>query len=101
AGFCYHSCVCMPVMCYVVWGCAVCEDEGGGIDAKEEKNTNYSQAYFILYTSTGCSSATTLIMNRLKFDGQKFAKCPNMIRQSGSHARGPMAPLGLDQSRGM
>ena len=27
-----------------------------------------------------CSSATTLIMNRLKFGGQKFSKCPNMIR---------------------
>jgi len=49
----------------------------------------------------GCSSATTLIMNRLKFGGQKFSKCPNMIRQSGGHARGLMAPLGLDQSRGM
>ena len=29
---------------------------------------------------TRCSSATTLIMNRLKFGGQKFSKCPNVIR---------------------
>ena len=27
-----------------------------------------------------CSSATALIMNRLKFGGQKFSKCPNMVR---------------------
>jgi len=59
---------------------------------------------YLRYRNTqiiGCSSATTLIMNRLKFGGQKFSKCPNMIRQSGGHARGLMAPLGLDQSRGM
>src|SRR5437660_11274207 len=49
----------------------------------------------------GCSSATTLIMNRLKFGGQQFSKRPDMIRQSGGHPRCSMAPLGLDQSRGM
>src|SRR4029453_15104585 len=48
-----------------------------------------------------CSSAITLIMNRLKFGGQKFTKRPDMIRQPGSHGRGSMAPLGLNQSRGM
>ena len=44
----------------------------------------------------GCSSATTLILNRLEFDGQEFSKRPDMIRQSSSHARCAMAPLGLD-----
>ena len=48
-----------------------------------------------------CSSATTLIMNRLKFGGQKLSKRPDMIRQSSGHARGSVAPLGLDQSRGV
>jgi hypothetical protein len=47
------------------------------------------------------SSATTLIMNRLEFSGQQFSKRPNMIRQSGGHARGAMTPLGLHQSRGI
>ncbi len=28
----------------------------------------------------GYSSASTLIMNRLKFGGQKLSKCPNMLR---------------------
>jgi hypothetical protein len=46
------------------------------------------------------SSATTLIMNRLEFSGQKFAKRPHMIRQSGGHTRGSMLPLGLHPSRG-
>ena len=54
------------------------------------KYTQYSPWY---------SSATTLIMNRLKFSGQKFAKCPCMIRQSGGHTRGSMLPLGLNQAR--
>src|SRR5262245_19642245 len=56
------------------------------------------QSRFGMKQFVWCSSATTLIMNRIKFDGQKFSKCPNMIRQSGGHARGAMAPLGLDQS---
>ena len=46
----------------------------------------------------GCSSANTLIMKRLEFSGQKLSKCPNMIRQSGSHSRGSMLPLGVNQS---
>src|SRR5262244_2962731 len=48
-----------------------------------------------------CSSATTLIMHRLKFGGQQFAKCPDMIRQSSGHRRCSRVPLGLDQSRDM
>jgi hypothetical protein len=40
-------------------------------------------------------------MNWLKFGGQKFSKCPDMVRQSGGHARGSMAPLGLDEARGV
>ena len=51
--------------------------------------------------SRGCSSATTLIMNRFKFSSQKLSKRPDMIRQSGGHARGSVAPLGLNQARGM
>src|SRR5215470_8662676 len=46
----------------------------------------------------GCSSATTLIMNRLEFCGQELSKRPDMIGQSSGHARGAVAPLGLDQS---
>jgi len=57
-----------------------------------------AEVFYGLTSNGGCSSATTLIMTRLKFDGQKFSKCPHMIRQSGGHARGAMAPLGLDQS---
>ena len=48
-----------------------------------------------------CSSATTLIMNRFKFSSQKLSKRPDMIRQSGGHARGSVAPLGLNQARGV
>ena len=48
-----------------------------------------------------CSSATTLIMNRFKFGGQKLSKCPDMIRQSGGHARSSVAPLELNQARGV
>ena len=51
--------------------------------------------------NTGYSSATTLIMNRFKFSGQKFPKCPHMVCESGGHARGSMMPLGLNQSRGI
>ena len=47
------------------------------------------------------SSATTLIMKRLKFDGQKLSKCPDMIRQSRSHARGSMTPFRVNQFRGL
>lgn len=49
----------------------------------------------------GCSSATTLIMKWLEFSGQKLAKCPDMICQASGHARGSVAPLGLDQLRVM
>src|SRR4029434_2470535 len=48
-----------------------------------------------------CSSATTLIMKRLEFGGQEFSKRPDMICQSSGHSRCSVAPLGLDQSRGM
>src|SRR5262245_14230689 len=48
-----------------------------------------------------CSSATTLIMNRFKFGSQKLSKRPDVIRQSGGHARGSVAPLGLNQARGV
>src|SRR5438093_6054540 len=48
---------------------------------------------------TGYSSAITLIMDRLKFNGQKLSKCPDMICQSSSHTRGAVAPLGLDASQ--
>src|SRR5262249_6623823 len=51
--------------------------------------------------SSRCSSATTLIMNRFKFGGQKLSKCPDMIRQSGGHARSSVAPLELNQARGV
>ena len=46
------------------------------------------------------SSATTLIMNWLKFGGQKFSKGPHMIRQSRGHTRCSMMPRGLNQSWG-
>jgi hypothetical protein len=44
--------------------------------------------------ASGCSSATTLIMNRLKFGARKFSQCPNVIRESSSHTRGAVTPLG-------
>ena len=47
-----------------------------------------------------CSSATTLIMQWLEFSDQELSKRPDMIGQSSGHARGSVAPLGLDQSRG-
>src|SRR5215471_17876042 len=40
-------------------------------------------------------------MNRFKFGGQKLSKCPDMIRQSGGHARSAVAPLELNQARGV
>jgi hypothetical protein len=49
----------------------------------------------------GCSSATTVIMNRLKLNGQKCSQCPNRNRQSGRHARGAMLPHGLNQSHSL
>ena len=48
-----------------------------------------------------CSSATTLIMKWLEFSGQELSKRPDMICQSGGHAGCSVAPLGLDQSRGV
>src|SRR5262245_7538507 len=57
--------------------------------------------HFQCWPDSRCSSATTLIMHRLKFGGQQFAKCPDMIRQSSGHPRCARAPLWLDQSRGI
>jgi hypothetical protein len=53
---------------------------------------------FLIGVIERCSPATTLIMNRLKFDGQQLAKRLDMIRQSSRHARCAVAPLGLDES---
>src|SRR5262249_13503045 len=39
-------------------------------------------------------------MNGFEFGGQELSKRPDMIGQSSSHARGSVAPLGLDQSLG-
>src|SRR5262245_38009145 len=47
-----------------------------------------------------CSFATTLIMKRLTFGGQKFSKRPDMIGQSRGHAGGVVTPLGVEESRG-
>ena len=53
--------------------------------------------YFHEIDSWRCSSATTLIMNRFKFGGQKLSKCLDMIRQSGGHARSSVALLGFPE----
>jgi len=53
---------------------------------------------YLQYRADGRSSATTLIMNGLEFGGQELSKRPDMIGQSSGHARGAVAPLGLDQS---
>src|SRR5262249_48010001 len=45
------------------------------------------------------SSATTLIMNRLEFGGQKLSKCPDMIGEPRRHSRSSGEPLGLHQSQ--
>src|SRR5262245_17327349 len=57
--------------------------------------------YSIYWLANGCSSATTLMMNRFKFGSQKLSKRPDVIRQSSGHARGSVAPLGLNQARGV
>ena len=40
-------------------------------------------------------------MKWLEFSGQELSKRPDMICQSGGHAGCSVAPLGLDQSRGV
>ncbi len=49
----------------------------------------------------GCSSATTLMTNRLEFDCQKLSKRPDMISQPSGHAGCSVSPPGLDESRGV
>ena len=61
----------------------------------------YAAKEFRLEFTAGCSSATTLIMKWLEFGGQELSKCPDMIGQSSGHSGGSVAPLGLDQSRGV
>jgi len=57
-------------------------------------------AHFILSSmNPGCSSATTLIMNRLEFGCEEFSKRPDMISQPRYHPRSAWAPLGVHQSR--
>src|SRR6266571_891020 len=49
----------------------------------------------------GCSSTTTLIMNRLEFGGQKLSKCPDMIGEPRRHPRSSGEPFRLNKSQDM